>query len=130
MSLEGRVTALEETIPNGYRTFDKDGNPVIASDLPALEWLTATEEFLRRRGHRDEKAELLWKLRTSTGVDGGGGLLYQVVCALVRGFFELEELRELAVLALKQHDCPKNHLREFLGGFICPEELEGLCGEE
>jgi hypothetical protein len=71
MNLENRVRMLEEGTPGGYRTFDRDGNVVIDSLLPAREWFLAAQDLLRN-GTRDERAAFKDQLRRSHRATDGG----------------------------------------------------------
>ena len=62
-NLQGRLTALEESTPGGYQTFDRDGNIVIDSPLPAGKWFLAALDLLER-GTTEEKAVLKNQLKT------------------------------------------------------------------
>lgn len=84
-SIEMRLQALEKSVPRGYGTFNADSQPVIQSDLSALEWMAWTSALLRSRGREAEKAKLRAQLAASTGADGDGGYLYQVAAAMARG---------------------------------------------
>ncbi len=123
--LRKQIADLAGQVPKGYRAFDSEGKPIIQSRLPGPEWLRAADKLLRSRGREAEKAELLWKLRHSTGFDGSGGFLYQYVCAYVSGR-EPNQLESLARQALLDHGCSKRDLpratKEFLAGFVPPQE--------
>jgi hypothetical protein len=78
-NLQGRLTALEESTPGGYQTFDRDGNIVIDSPLPAGKWFTAALDLLRN-GSPEERTILKGQLRRSCRARGGGHL-WEVVLA-------------------------------------------------
>jgi hypothetical protein len=84
-SIEMRLQALEKSVPRGYETFNADSQPVIQSDLPALEWIAWTSALLRSRACEAEKAKLRAQLAASRGADGDGGYLYQVVAVMAYG---------------------------------------------
>lgn len=76
-NLQGRLTALEESTPGGYQTFDRDGNIVIDSPLPAGKWFLAALDLLER-GTTEEKAVLKNQLKRSCRARDGGHL-YELV---------------------------------------------------
>lgn len=84
-SVESRLEKLEESMPRGYRTFDRNGKPVIESDLPAREWLEWATALLQSRGRTAAKEELRRQLARSTGLDSARGFLYQLVSVLADG---------------------------------------------
>lgn len=85
-NIEGRIKALEEGTPGGYRTFDENGNVVIDSRLPALEWYQAACQLLRSRKEQ-AKVELRSQLARSVRA-ADGGRLFEVVAALAYGPME------------------------------------------
>jgi hypothetical protein len=78
MSLESRLTKLEDSIPSGYRTFDGDGNIVIDSPLPAAKWYTAALDLLQH-GSAEEKDILKEQLNRSRRARDGGHLFELVL---------------------------------------------------
>ena len=64
LNLEGRIKALEEGTPGGYRTYDVAGNVVISSSLPTLEWFSWAGSVLSGRS-KAARAELLEQLAHS-----------------------------------------------------------------
>jgi hypothetical protein len=91
MNIESRLRALEESTPGGYKTFDRNGNVVINSLLPALGWMQAAEALLASRGNEGDKAALREQLERSEGPDSGRGYLYQLVAALACGPVETSQ---------------------------------------
>jgi hypothetical protein len=88
-NLRKEIAKLGESVPGAYKTFNSDGQPVIQSDLPALEWFEWATALLRSSGRKAEKAELRAQLAASTGVDGDGGYLYQAVAVMACGPVEV-----------------------------------------
>lgn len=73
MNLQSRLTALEESTADGYRTYDADGQPVIQSDLPTFEWMLKAKETLRN-GTTEQKEILRDQLARSVRANDGGRL--------------------------------------------------------
>src|SRR5258707_14808106 len=91
-NIEGRITELEQSTPRGYGTFDRDGKPVITSDLPAREWLRWATNLFNSRGRTAEKEALRQQLNRSVGTDNCGGRLYELVAALAHGPAESDKV--------------------------------------
>jgi hypothetical protein len=76
------IARLADELPKGYGTFDAKGQPVIQSDMAALDWYTSAVELLKSRGRKAEKERLRAQLAASTGDDNGGGRLYELAAVL------------------------------------------------
>jgi len=72
-NLGARLEELEQVTPGGYRTFDTDGNIVIDSPLPPLEWFSAALNQLSN-GSLEEREILKSQLRRSVRARDGGRL--------------------------------------------------------
>lgn len=86
--LRKEIAKLGESVPGGYKTFDRDGNVVIDSQLPAREWYVGATELFRSPGRKAEKAKLLAQMENSEGADNQGGRLYEFVAAVYCGSLE------------------------------------------
>ncbi len=84
-SLEARIEQLEETTPKDYTTFDANGDPVIASGLPARDWLVWAFALMNNPRRKREREALRQQLSASTGVDSGRGRLYELILAAMEG---------------------------------------------
>jgi hypothetical protein len=77
MNLEARLQALESGTPNGYKTFDSEGNVVIDSPLPTLDWWLLAKQTLQT-GSREAKAILRGQLQHSVR-ERNGGRIFELV---------------------------------------------------
>lgn len=84
-SLESRLRTLEYSTRKGYTTFDPAGRPVIESKLAAMRWFQWATALLTRPGCDEEKRLLREQLARSSGKDGDGGHLYEVIWAMYCG---------------------------------------------
>jgi hypothetical protein len=91
--LQRRITDLVARGPRGYGTCDADGQPVIQSELPGLEWFGAANHLLHSPDHEAEKRALRQQLDRSVGNDNCGGRLYELVAALAHGPVESDKVK-------------------------------------
>ena len=84
-SIGSRLAALEDSIPRGYGSFDREGKPVIRSPLTAIKWFGAACDLFRSPGREEDKRVLREQLSASVGRDNGGGHLYEMVNAMFEG---------------------------------------------
>jgi hypothetical protein len=83
MNLQGRLKALEEGTPDGYRTLDTAGNIVINSPLPAFAWFKESMRLLKE-GSAAARAALRSQLESSV-CSSGKDHLFEVVRAFAAG---------------------------------------------
>lgn len=71
-NLEGRLAALEESMPDGYKTLDQNGNIVIDSPLSTLDWMLWAERTLGNGTSAERKEILRGQLARSVREPEGG----------------------------------------------------------
>jgi hypothetical protein len=84
-NLESRLRTLEDSTGKGYTTVDPAGRPVIDSNLDAMRWFQWATALLARPGCDEEKKLPRDQLARSSGKDGDGGHLYELVEAMYCG---------------------------------------------
>ena len=73
-----QVAALAVAIPPGFKTWDANGEIVIDSSVPVLEWFTSSQNILRN-GSPAEREALLRQLNRS--VRSNAGLMHELALA-------------------------------------------------
>ena len=82
-NLQGRLAALEESTPGGYRTYDASGEVLIDSQLPVLKWMLEAKTILRD-GSPEQKSILRDRLARSVRSESGDRL-FELVRVLAWG---------------------------------------------